>query len=215
MNYKLVLAACIVFMSSSVVAAEQVELKTQKDKLSYALGINTGKSLKENAIDIDLNLYIQGLKDSLAGKETLLAEAEISAVIQTVRRDIQVRQNKEYLETNKRKNGVIVLTSGLQYRVIVEGKGKSPQATDTVIVNYRGTLINGKEFDSSYKRGKPTPLKVNGVIKGWTEALLLMKEGAKWQLVIPPDLAYGGEGRPGIPPNSVLIFDVELINVTE
>ena len=117
------------------------------------------------------------------------------------------------LAKNKKQDGVKTLQSGLQYKVITEGKGKSPKASDTVTVNYAGTLIDGTEFDSSYKRGQPATFPVGGVIKGWTEALQLMKEGSKWQLVIPADLAYGEQGRPGIPPNAVLIFEVELVSI--
>jgi FKBP-type peptidyl-prolyl cis-trans isomerase FklB len=123
------------------------------------------------------------------------------------------KEGEAFLAENKKKDGVKTLPSGLQYKVLAEGKGKTPKATDTVTVHYRGTLTDGTEFDSSYKRNQPASFPVNGVIKGWTEALQLMKEGSKWQLFIPASLAYGEPGRPGIPPNSVLIFDVELISV--
>jgi FKBP-type peptidyl-prolyl cis-trans isomerase FklB len=123
------------------------------------------------------------------------------------------KEGEAFLAENKKKSGIKALPSGLQYKVITEGKGKSPKATETVTVHYRGTLIDGTEFDSSYKRGQPATFPVGGVIKGWTEALQLMKEGAKWQLVIPSDLAYGESGRQGIPPNAVLVFEVELVSI--
>jgi FKBP-type peptidyl-prolyl cis-trans isomerase FklB len=231
MNYKLVLAACIVFMSSSVVAAEQIELKTQKDKLSYAIGMDMGNSMKRSAIDTDPDIFMRGLKDALAGSKTLLTEQQAREVITAMQKELQRKQKEKmkllgennkkegevYLAANKQKKGVKVLPSGLQYTVIKEGTGKTPKASDTVTVNYKGTLINGTEFDSSYKRGQPATFPVNGVIKGWTEALQLMKEGAIWQLVIPSDLAYGERGAAGgtIGPNSVLVFEVELISVKE
>jgi len=172
---------------------------------------------------------VQAITDALAGKELALTEDEMRQVMTEFQKRMmaeqQERMKKEgaanlaesnaFLEENKKKEGVKVLPSGLQYKVLQEGSGRTPAETDQVKTQYRGTFINGDEFDSSYKRGEPAQFRVNGVIKGWTEALLLMKEGAKWQLFVPPDLAYGERGRPSIPPNSMLIFEIELVEVVE
>jgi FKBP-type peptidyl-prolyl cis-trans isomerase FklB len=205
----------------------QSELKTEKDKLSYALGADMGTNMKKFEIDVNVELYMKGMKDSMSGSKVLLTEEEIKTVIMSLQKDLQAKQQEKakaqgeknkkdgetFLTENKKKEGVKALPSGLEYKVMTEGKGKSPKNTDTVTVHYKGTLIDGTEFDSSYKRGEPASFPVNGVIKGWTEALQLMKEGSKWQLFIPADLAYGESGRPGIPPNAVLIFEVELVKV--
>jgi FKBP-type peptidyl-prolyl cis-trans isomerase len=223
----LVIPLCIVLAAAPAAAADKTELKTQKEKLSYALGMNMGGGLKTNSIDVDADVLAQGLRDALAGKSTLLTDQEARETIMTVQREIQAKmqeklkvegeKNKKagdaFLAANKKKEGVKTLPSGLQYKILADGKGATPKATDTVTVHYKGTLIDGAEFDSSYKRNEPASFPVNGVIKGWTEALQLMKEGSKWQLFIPANLAYGEQGRPGIPPNSVLIFEVELIKV--
>jgi FKBP-type peptidyl-prolyl cis-trans isomerase FklB len=207
--------------------AEKSELATQKAKTSYALGMNMATGLKTNEIDIDMDLFIKGFKDVMTSKKTVITESEAREIIMALQKEMQgkmqekmkgqAEKNKKegdaFLAENKKKEGVKTLESGLQYKVITEGKGASPSASDTVTVHYKGTLIDGTEFDSSYKRNEPASFPVNGVIKGWTEALQLMKEGSKWQLFIPAGIAYGDMGRPGIPPNSVLIFDVELIKV--
>jgi FKBP-type peptidyl-prolyl cis-trans isomerase FklB len=206
--------------ASPVLAEEKTELKTQKDKQSYAIGHDMGNNLKKNGIEIDPDLIVKGLKDALSGGKPLLTEQESKDAIATMQKEwaknFSEKNKKEgeaFLAENKKKSGIKALPSGLQYKVITEGKGKSPKATETVTVHYRGTLIDGTEFDSSYKRGQPATFPVGGVIKGWTEALQLMKEGAKWQLVIPSDLAYGESGRQGIPPNAVLVFEVELVSI--
>jgi FKBP-type peptidyl-prolyl cis-trans isomerase FklB len=223
----LVISWCMVFAVGPVFGGEKVELKTEKDKLSYAVGADFANNLKKYEINLDLDLFMKGIKDSLSGGKTLLTEEEVKKYIAILQEDatdrmreklkVEGEKNKKegdaYLAENKKKPGVKTLPSGLQYKIITVGKGKPPAETDTVTVNYRGSFINGTEFDSSYKRGQPATFPVKGVIKGWTEALLLMKEGAKWQLVIPPDLAYGASGQPGIPPNSVLLFEVELIKI--
>ncbi|HSB34156.1 MAG TPA: FKBP-type peptidyl-prolyl cis-trans isomerase [Nitrospirota bacterium] len=227
MNVRMVIILlCIVFAVSPVFGGEKTELKTDKDKLSYALGADMGSNLKKFEIDIDADLYVKGMKDALSGN-VLLTDQEIRTLIMALQKDVQTKQQEKmkaqaeknkkdgeaFLAENKKKEGVKTLPSGLQYKVITEGKGATPKATDTVTVHYKGTLTDGTEFDSSYKRNAPATFPVNGVIKGWTEALQLMKEGSKWQLFIPANLAYGESGRPGIPPNSVLIFDVELVKI--
>jgi FKBP-type peptidyl-prolyl cis-trans isomerase FklB len=223
----LVLSLCLLIAVSPVFGKDKVELKTQKEKQSYAVGMSMGSNLKRNAIDIDYTVLIRGIKDALSGGNALMTEQEARETITALQKDLQAKQqvkmkilgekNKKggeaFLAANKKKDGVKTLPSGLQFKVITEGKGNSPKGSDMVTVNYRGTLIDGTEFDSSYKRNKPASFPVNGVIKGWAEALQLMKEGSKWQLVIPANLAYGESGRPGIPPNAVLIFEVELIKV--
>ncbi len=203
--------------------------KTEREKVSYIIGTQIGENLKKAEIDVNLELLMQGIKDTLEGKEPALSQAEMQKVYsdwqQRMKAKQLAKQKKEaaenlaagtaFLEANKAKQGVKVLPSGLQYKVITEGTGDTPTADDKVKTNYRGTFIDGTEFDSSYKRGTPAEFPVKGVIKGWTEALQLMKEGAKWELYIPANLAYGERGRPGIPPNSTLIFEIELIEIVK
>lgn len=222
MKRRLIVTLCMLLAATPVLAEDKTELKTQKEKQSYAIGFDMGNNLKKNGIDIDADILAKGLKDVLAGNKPLQTEQESKDAIATMQKEwaksFAEKNKKEglaYLEENKKKSGVKTLKSGLQYKVITKGKGKSPQEKDTVSVNYRGTLIDGTEFDSSYKRGQPASFPVGGVIKGWTEALLLMKEGDKWELAIPSELAYGETGRQGIPPNAVLIFEVELISINK
>jgi FKBP-type peptidyl-prolyl cis-trans isomerase len=209
-------------------------LKTQKEKASYALGMNVGKGLEANlhqqSVEIDQAILLRGMKDALAGGKTLLTEDEMKAALDLMQTEMRTRQEEkmklaaeaskkvgeEFLAANKAKEGVVTLPSGLQYKILTEGTGPKPAATDTVSCNYRGTLLDGKEFDSSYKRGQPLSIQVKGVIKGWTEALQLMPVGSKWQLFIPSDLAYGDRGadpRSGIGPGATLIFEVELLSI--
>jgi FKBP-type peptidyl-prolyl cis-trans isomerase FklB len=206
-------------------------LTTTKQKASYAIGMNWGTGLHRQGIDVDSAALIQGMKDALAGGKTLLTEDEARAALMQLQKEIQEKQqakaaaegetNKKegdaFLAANKTKEGVVTLPSGLQYKILKEGNGPKPTASDSVVCNYKGTLINGTEFDSSYKRGEPATFPVTGVIKGWTEALQLMPVGSKWQLFIPPDLAYGPRGTPGGPigPNATLVFEVELISIKE
>jgi FKBP-type peptidyl-prolyl cis-trans isomerase FklB len=221
--------ACLL-LGGNLYADDKALLTTEKEKVSYSMGVDIGKRLKQQSIDFDPDLFAKGLKDVYGGGETLLTDQEIKETLTTFQKTLIAKQtemrkqqgekNKSegdaFLAGNKKKGGVITLPSGLQYTVIEEGTGKTPKATDTVVTNYRGTLIDGTEFDSSYKRGKPATFPVNGVIKGWTEALQLMKEGAKWKLFIPSDLAYGERGAGNsIGPNATLIFDIELISVKE
>jgi FKBP-type peptidyl-prolyl cis-trans isomerase FklB len=199
-------------------------LKTQKEKFSYALGMSQGKrlgeSLRKQSVPFDPAILARGMKDGMAGGKTLLTEQEAQATMDEMRKDLTQKQQAagkkegdEFLAANKGKQGVVTLPSGLQYKILTAGTGPKPTASDTVSCNYKGMLINGTEFDSSYKRGQPTKFPVGGVIKGWTEALQLMPVGSKWQLVIPSSLAYGESGNQGIPPNSTLIFEVELVSI--
>jgi FKBP-type peptidyl-prolyl cis-trans isomerase len=204
-------------------------LKTEKDKASYAIGLNIGKSMHKDAVDVDPAILLRGLKDGLAGSKPLLTDDEARASMVALQADLRKKQEEKMLvqgETNKKageaflaenksKDGVVTLPSGLQYKVLTEGTGPKPSATDTVVCNYKGTLLDNTEFDSSYKHGQPATFLVSGVIKGWTEALQLMPVGSKWQLFIPSDLAYGARGGPGggIGPNATLVFEVELMSI--
>ena len=206
---------------------EEISLKTEEDKVSYIFGTQIAQNLMKLDFDTNIELVILGLKDTIAGKELAISADESKKVMTDFRQRMIKKQAAEraklaeknlaeghaFLEANKTKEGVHVLPNGLQYKVITEGTGEKPTLEDRVKVNYRGTLINGTEFDSSYKRNKPAEFPLKGVIKGWTEALQLMKAGSKWELYIPADLAYGERGRPGIPPNSTLIFEIELLEV--
>ena len=202
--------------------------KTPKEKQSYALGMNIGDTLRLQSVDVDLSIFEQGLKDGFGGGKMLMTEEEARAVLSQLQQEVRAKAEEKqkqlavtnktegdaFLAANKSKEGVATLPDGLQYKILTPGNGAKPAATDTVTVNYRGTLIDGKEFDSSYKRGQPATFPVNGVIKGWTEALQLMPVGSKWQLFIPASLAYGEQQRgPDITPNSTLIFEVELLSI--
>jgi FKBP-type peptidyl-prolyl cis-trans isomerase FklB len=204
-------------------------LKTDKDKQSYAIGMNIGKSIHRDGVDVDPNILLRGMKDALAGGKTVLSDDEAK----TVMTNLQVNMRKEqaekaqqagdankkagdaFLAANKTKDGVVTLPSGLQYKILTQGTGPKPAATDTVVCNYKGTLLDNSEFDSSYSRNQPLTIPVSGVIKGWTEALQLMPVGSKWQLFIPSDLAYGPQAKGPIGPNSTLIFEVQLLSVQE
>lgn len=201
---------------------------TQKDKVSYALGMNIAASLHRQPIEINPDVLAQGLKDGLSGAKTQMTEEEARATLVQLQAEMQSKQEEKmrlatennkkegetFLAANKTKEGVVALPSGLQYKILKAGTGPKPTAADTVVCNYRGTLINGTEFDSSYKRGEPATFPVSGVIKGWTEALQLMPVGSKWQLFIPSDMAYGTRGAGGdIGPNATLIFEVELLSI--
>ena len=227
MKYVLATILNITFLLNFCLAAEKLELKDQKDKESYSLGYQFGQGAKSQGLDINLELYASGVRDALGGSKPQLSEQEMrQTVLELQKRFIAAREKeikeisarnlaagKVFLEENKKKEGVKTLPSGLQYKVLTEGSGKTPKAADNVTINYKGTFINGSEFDSSYKRGKPTTFQVDKVVKGWTEALQLMKEGSKWELFIPPELGYGDRGGGPVPPNSIPIFEVELISV--
>ncbi len=213
-------------------SATPLTLKTKKEKASYALGMKIGGDLRRQGVDkaVDPALAARGLRDALAGSKPLLTEDEERAALTQLQTDVRDAQQAKaheagganrkegeaFLAANKSKPGVVTLPSGLQYKILTAGNGPKPTASDTVTCNYRGTLINGKEFDSSYKRGEPTSFPVGGVIKGWTEALQLMPVGSKWQLFIPSDMAYGDRGAaPDIGPGETLVFEVELLSIGE
>ena len=223
------LTALILILSGSLngLAIEKADLKNAHAKRSYALGAKYGQSLKQLSLEIDIDTFVEGLRHGLAAS-SLLADTEISAILEQISSDARAanqRKKAELVESNRKagqaflkanadKEGVVTLASGLQYKVIKEGTGPKPKATDLVEVHYRGTLIDGQEFDSSFKRGKPASFGVSNVIKGWTEALQLMNVGSKWKLFIPSELAYGSRGTgPLIGPNATLIFEVELLNI--
>lgn len=230
MKLQLIAALGILYLASQVSAEENLVLKSQKDRVSYIIGMEIGKNFKKQSIDIDPDILVKGIKDAISGGKPLLTEQEIQENMVTFQKEMMAKQeelakklgekNKKegeaFLTESKKKEGVKTLPSGLQYKVIKAGTGKKPKPTDTVTIQYRGTLIDGTEFDSSYRRGQPVSFPVTGVIPGWTEALQLMEEGAKWQLFIPPNLAYGerGAGR-DIGPNATLIFEIELISIQE
>ena len=230
MKYAATAALCVVLLACQSHTQQTSKLKNQKDSLSYSIGVNIGKSFKQQSIDVDPNLLTQGIKDEIAGGKMMLTEDEAQAVLATFQKEMVAKhdettkavaeKNKNdgsaFLVENKKKDGIVTLPSGLQYKVLAMGTGKKPKATETVSVNYRGTLIDGTEFDNSYKRGQPATFEVNGVIKGWTEALQLMPVGSKWQLFVSSDLAYGERGAGQvIPPNATLIFEVELLSISE
>lgn len=199
------------------------------DKVSYAIGTQLGQNFKQQGVEIRVEHFIRGLKAALTGGKLELTQPEIQQLMTNFSMQLRAKQQEKrkaeatinitkgraFLEANKKKEGVKVLPSGLQYKVLKKGTGKSPTAEDKVRTHYRGTLIDGTEFDSSIKRGKPAEFAVKGVIKGWTEALQLMKEGSKWELYIPAALAYGERGNRNIPGNSTLIFEVELIEIVK
>jgi FKBP-type peptidyl-prolyl cis-trans isomerase len=230
-------------LASGVAAAQEAPaLKTQKDKISYALGMDLGNQLRKQAIEVDPALFGQGLKDALAGGEMLLTEKEARDAILVLQADLKTKEagkrkdpdetnagndaetallaayNKragdEFLAENKKKDGVVTLPSGLQYKILKAGDGKKPTEADTVVCHYRGMLANGTEIDSSYQRNQPATFSVKSVIPGWREALQLMAVGSKYQLFIPPELAYGERGTErGIGPNATVLFEVELLDI--
>jgi FKBP-type peptidyl-prolyl cis-trans isomerase FklB len=210
-------------------AKAPLALTTSKQKASYAIGMNIGKTMKKDGVDIDTTILARGMRDAIAGNKPLLTDDEAKAALTELQASMQKQQetkskaaallNKKagdaFLAANKTKEGIVTLPSGLQYKIIKQGTGPKPTAADTVVCNYKGTLIDNTEFDSSYKRGQPASFPVGQVIKGWTEALQLMPVGSQWELFVPPDLGYGERGTPGGPigPDSTLIFQVELLSI--
>jgi FKBP-type peptidyl-prolyl cis-trans isomerase FklB len=204
-------------------------LTTQKQKASYALGVNIGKGLHHDGVDVDAATLARGIRDAAAGGKLAMTDDEMKTVLTALQAEVRKKQEAEvaaageqnkkegetFLAANKTKEGVQTLPDGLQYKILTTGNGPKPTATDTVVANYKGTLINGTEFDSSYKRGQPATFPVGQVIKGWTEILQMMPVGSKWEVYIPSDLAYGpqGPGRGPIGPNETLIFEIELVSI--
>lgn len=221
----ILIAACA---AAPAIAAEKAKLTTEKEKLGYSIGYVNGMNLKQDGIEVSAEQLSRGVRDGYTGRKGAMTEEDIKATLAAYEQKLRAKQAAEqkkigdanrkagesFLAENKKKAGVVVLPSGVQYREIKAGTGKQPKEADSVKVHYAGTLIDGTEFDSSIKRGEPATFKVNGVIKGFREALQLMKEGAKWQVVIPSDSAYGERGAGQvIGPNQTLIFELELIQV--
>jgi FKBP-type peptidyl-prolyl cis-trans isomerase len=218
----------ILLLTAQVSAGEPPVLKTQKDKISYGIGVDMSRNFKKQGIEFDADTLMRGFKDESSGGKLLMSEEDIRATLNAYQNELMQKraqamraaeeENKKigeaFLAENKTKEGVVILPSGLQYKILKAGDGRKPTETDTVECHYRGALINGTEFDSSYNTGKPATFKVTGVIAGWTEALKLMPVGSKWKLFIPPQLAYGarGAGR-DIGPNATLIFELELLAI--
>ncbi len=229
---KFITAVCIIFFCFTTIALAQetTPLKEQKDKLSYSVGVTIGKSMKRDSIDVNPELLVQGIKDGIAGGKFLLTDEEMVETFKTLQQDMAAKQaearkalaeknlkeGEQFLAENAKKEGVVTRPSGLQYKIITQGSGKQAKSTDTVTVHYRGTLTDGTEFDSSYKRNEPASFPLNEVMAGWTEGVSLMKVGSKWQLFIPSKLGYGENGAGDvIGPNATLIFEVELLDTKD
>ena len=228
MKLKYLTPLAVLAFAAPALADHPAVLKDQRDKASYSIGVNIGSGIKANALDLNTDALVTGLEDGISGAKPQLSDKERQETLIAFEQDLMNKETErlkqlaeknkkegvEFLAANKAKEGVKTLPSGLQYKVLAEGNGRQPKPTDQVTVNYRGTLLDGTEFDSSYKRGEPAIFPVNGVIKAWSEAFPLMKTGAKWQLFVPAELAYGehGAGR-AIGPNSTLIFEVELLGI--
>jgi len=225
---RLIICLGAVCIASIGLAQDKAQLKDQKDKASYSIGYDIGETFKKQNVELNPDTLFSGLKDALAGKEALLTKEDREKTLQAFQKEMMEKQmtaskeaatknaaeGEKFLTENKKKEGVKTTASGLQYKVLKEGSGPSPKETDTVVVQYKGTLIDGTEFDSSYKRNEPASFQVNRVVKGWIEALQLMKPGAKYQLFIPAALAYGERGAGQlIGPNATLIFEVELVSI--
>ena len=224
---KLLIVLLLLIFAVANVSAEDT-LKTQQEKIGYAIGMNIATNMMQQKVDVDADQLAAGLTAVLKGEKTVLTLEEMGEILTAYQQEMQMKQmaemaaeaakneksSQDYLDKNAKLDGVVTLPSGLQYKIVKAGEGASPKAESKVQVHYSGTLLDGTEFDSSYKRGEPASFPVNGVIAGWTEALQLMKEGAKWQLVIPSELAYAERGAPPmIPPNATLLFDVELLKI--
>ena len=225
------MVVCIVLCSTGMVIAQETSpLKEQKDKLSYSLGVNIGRSMKRDAIDANPDMVVQGIKDALAAGKMLLTDEEMAQAFTVLQQEMitkktearkalaekNLKEGEKFLAENSRKEGVVTQPSGLQYKIITDGTGKKAKPTDAVTVNYRGTMIDGTEFDSSYKRNEPAAFQLQNMIPGFTEGVSQMKVGSKWQLFIPSKLAFGEEGaEEAIGPNAALIFEVELLDAKD
>jgi len=226
-HQKWILAAAIVLLTSFAAAQDAPELKTDKDKFSYALGMNFGENFRKQGLDLDPAVFAKAFGESFNGEKTAMTDQEVQTLLMAAAQEIRKKQTalqaekgeaakKEgdaFLAANKTKDGVVTLPSGLQYKILKAGTGEKATLDDTVKCNYKGTLINGTEFDASEKHGGPLTFPVKGVIAGWTEALQLMPVGSKWQLFVPSNLAYGPQGPADIGPNATLIFEVELVSI--
>lgn len=225
---RLIICLASVLVASIGLAQDKSPLKDQKEKASYSIGLELGNSLKKGKMDVNADTLFKGLKDGLSGAKPLLSEDQVKETMTALQKEMMEKQaaaskeaaaknladGEKFLAENKKKDGVKTTATGLQYKVIKEGTGTPPKETDTVVTNYKGTTLDGTEFDSSYKRNEPATFPVNRVIKGWTEALQLMKPGSKYQLFIPSSLAYGERAvGKDIGPNATLIFDVELLSI--
>ena len=220
---KWILAAAIVLLASLAVAQDAPELKTDKDKFSYALGMNVGDAFRKQGLELDPDVFGRAFAESFNGGKTAMTDQQMQTLLMAAAQEIRKKQTEKgaaaqkegeaFLAANKTKEGVVVLPSGLQYKILTAGTGEKPTLDDTVVCNYKGTLINGTEFDASSKHGGPAMFRVKGVIAGWTEALQLMPVGSKWQLFVPSNLAYGPQGPGDIGPNTTLIFEVELVSI--
>jgi len=223
MKTKTIYLVLAVVISSTAMACNKADLESDKGKYSYAIGYNIGSSMKKDNVELDMNSFTAAIEDALKGTDSKLSPEQTQAAMQNLmmvlqkKRTESTEENKkkgeEFLAANRIKEGVKTTPSGLQYKVITEGTGAKPKATDIVKVHYSGKLIDGKEFDSSYKRNEPVQFKLDGVIKGWTEGVQLMSVGSKYELVIPAELGYGPAGNQSIPGNSVLVFEVELLSI--
>jgi FKBP-type peptidyl-prolyl cis-trans isomerase FklB len=226
---KWILATAVALLATTAAVAQETtpELKTDKDKFSYALGMNFGENFRKQGLDLDPAVFAKSFAEAFNTGKTEMSEQDMQAVLTAAAQEIRKKQaavqaqkseqakaeGEKFLADNKAKEGVVTLPSGLEYKILKQGTGEKPTADDTVVCNYRGTLINGTEFDASEKHGGPASFPVKGVIPGWTEALQLMPVGSKWQLYVPASLAYGQQGPPDIGPNATLIFDVELVSI--
>ena len=227
LQFILLIFLSLIVLFSTCLAGDDLDLKDEKVRLSYSVGYQVGNDFVRQGKDINPDVLLKGVLDAMSGNEPLMSPQEMRTVLTNLQREVVAAQEKRmreeaeknleagraFLDENGKKEGVRIMPSGLQYKILHEGSGKTPTEHDMVTVHYRGTLIDGTEFDSSYRRGQPASFRVDGVIKGWTEALLMMKEGDKWELFIPPDLAYGDKRTGKISPNSTLIFEVTLISV--
>lgn len=225
---KIQLLSCITLclLATPAMSADVAKLETDKQKLSYAFGYNVGQKIKQEISDLDEAAFGQAIHDAMTETASRLSSAETQTIVADFQKKRQeeiqkageknLKDGKEFLAANKKKKGVVTLPSGLQYKIIKSAKGDKPSASDSVVAHYRGTLINGKEFDSSITRGEPATFPVAGVIPGWQEVLPLMPVGSKWQVFIPSELAYGARGPGGlIGPNETLIFEIELLKITK
>lgn len=215
------LVAIFLCIASVGASADEATLKTDEQKFSYAIGYQIAESVKRQGLEVDVDALIQAIRDDLSGTPLRISEPEMQAAVVAYQQkrlqelsEKNEKAGKKYLAANKKKEGVVELKSGLQYKIVEQGSGKKPVSSDTVTVHYRGTLIDGTEFDSSYARGEPATFQIATIIQGWQEALVLMSEGAKWQVFIPPALAYGSGGAgQNIGPNETLVFEIELVAI--